>query len=268
MSKPNYRVQLTFDGERKVFLARAPELEHCSAEGATRGEALTNMEKEIDAQLANMLSHGTTPRGSVDEEIFSGEITARVSKGLHRELAYQARSEGVELDQLLGELLASAAEARRSTGRNARSGNRAEHDGGNRNFDGNRRQAAFGRNAAILDDRANFIEYVRGLEQGQQGPSHGAGGYRGGPGHNNNSNNNNNQGAGRRRGRGGGGGGGGGRGPHTNTFRNPSDHRAQQGGGPPAAGPAPVAASPAPVSNGGNGGGNNNGRGDGSDGNV
>src|SRR5689334_22649863 len=85
MSKPNYRVIVTFDGERKLFAARAPELEHCTAEGATRAEAIAKAEEEIDAQLANMLSHGSTPPRAVDEEQFSGEVTAKVSKTLHRD---------------------------------------------------------------------------------------------------------------------------------------------------------------------------------------
>ena len=47
--------------EKKMDMARAPELEHCSGEGATRADALGKLEEEIDAQLANMLSHGSTP---------------------------------------------------------------------------------------------------------------------------------------------------------------------------------------------------------------
>src|SRR5437868_15204134 len=105
MSNPNYRATATFDPDRKVVLARAPELEHCAGEGASRSEAVAKLEEEIDAQLANMLSHGSTPPRAVDEETFSGELTAKVSKLLHRDLAYQARSEGIELDQLVGELL-------------------------------------------------------------------------------------------------------------------------------------------------------------------
>ncbi|MCU1281134.1 MAG: hypothetical protein JWM53_4680, partial [bacterium] len=173
MSKPNYRATVTFDSERKLFIARAPELEHCSGEGANRAEALTKLEEEIDAQLANMLSHGSTPPRAVDEETFSGEISAKVSKLLHRDLAYQARSEGVELDQLLGELLAAAMESRKQH-RGARSGNsrpredHAQHDNVGNRFDsgggGARPQRGFGgrgNNAHLLDDRANFIEYVR-----------------------------------------------------------------------------------------------------------
>src|SRR3954471_19925397 len=122
MSKPNYRAIVTFDSERKVFIARAPELEHCSGEGASRAEALAKLEEEIDAQLANMLSHGSTPPRAVDEETFTGEISAKVSKLLHRDLVYQARSEGIDIDHFVGELLAAAMESRKQH-RGTRSGN-------------------------------------------------------------------------------------------------------------------------------------------------
>jgi predicted RNase H-like HicB family nuclease len=225
MSKPNYRATLIFDTDRKVFIARAPELEHCTAEGATRAEALTKLEEEIDAQLANMLSHGSTPPRAADEEVFSGEITAKVSRGLHRELAYQARSEGIDIDHLVGELLSAAMESRKQN-RGVRSGNRAQpehHAGndsvGNRYEGGGGRQRGFGGrggNAHLLDDRANFIEYVRGLEQGPPN-RHGGGGHGG------------QQGGGGRGGRGGGRGGRGGRGGNPNH----GQHRGVQGGGGP-----------------------------------
>jgi predicted RNase H-like HicB family nuclease len=207
MSKPNYRVVLTFDAERKVFLARAPELEHCTAEGLSRAEAISKVEEEIDAQLANMLSHGSTPPRSVDEEDFSGEVTAKISKLLHRDLAYLARTEGIDLDHLLGEMLAAGLELRRQHRGVARpqqrpTGSSHEHDNiGNRSEGGPRRQGFGGRNNnfQLLDDRANFIEYVRTLEQSNGQPP-GRGG-----GHNNHHqhHNNGNGGGRRRRGRGG-----------------------------------------------------------------
>jgi predicted RNase H-like HicB family nuclease len=258
MSKPNYRVQLTFDPERKLFLARVPELEHCTAEGATRAEAIGKVEEEIDAQLANMLSHGSQPPRSVDEEEFTGEIVAKVTKLLHRDLAFQARSEGVEIDQLLGELLSAAMVERKQT--RQRGGNRAPQHHGN-NFDdsiGNRGPGGggrgFGRNAQLMDDRASFIEYVRGLEQGG-GQQHRGGGGGGMGGHHNNGGH---QGGGRRRrGRGGGGGGGGG------GYR--PDNRPSQG---PSGNPG-MQASPSGGGNGGpSNGGNPGNRGPGDDGNA
>lgn len=223
MSKPNYRATVTFDSERKLFVARAPELEHCSAEGATRADALAKLEEEIDAQLANMLSHGSTPPRAVDEETFSGEISAKVSKLLHRDLAYQARSEGIDIDHLVGELLAAAMESRKQT-RGVRSGNSRPredsqpHDNVGNRFDGGRNRGFGGRgnNAHLLDDRANFIEYVRGLEQQGGAPRHGGHGGPGGGG----------GGGGRgRRGR------GGGRGGNPSHGGGGGGHRGMQGGG-------------------------------------
>jgi predicted HicB family RNase H-like nuclease len=201
MSKPNYRATVTFDPDRKLFVARAPELEHCSGEGASRADALARLEEEIDAQLANILSHGSTPPRAVDEETFSGEISAKVSKLLHRDLVYQARTEGVDVDHLVGELLAAAMESRKQH-RGVRSGNsrpredHMPHDNVGNRYEGGGRPRGFGgrgNNAHLLDDRANFIEYVRGLEQQGGAPRHG-GGQPGG-------------GGGRRRGRSGGRGG-------------------------------------------------------------
>lgn len=188
MSKPNYRVVLSFDSGRKVFIARAPELDPCSAEGPTRKEAIDHLEEEIDAQLANMLAHGSTPPRSVDEDEFTGEVTLKISKSLHKELAYTARHEGIDTQQLVSELVAAALADRRPKGRNpqAQQGER----NGNRGY-GNR-----GNNMALLDDRANFIEYVRGLDSGSgngngnpgnggprhAGGGHNRGGHGGGPG--------------------------------------------------------------------------------------
>jgi predicted HicB family RNase H-like nuclease len=246
MSKPNYRATVTFDPDRKVFLARAPELEHCGGEGASRAEAVAKLEEEIDAQLANMLSHGSTPPRAVDEETFTGDIAAKVSKQLHRDLAYQARSEGIDLDHLVGELLAAAMESRKQT-RGVRSGNRQPqehmpHDNVGNRYDGgggggggrNRGFGGRGHNSALLDDRANFIEYVRGLEQSGGAPTRhggGGGGAGGGPGGD----------RGGRRGRGGRGGRGG----------NPNHHGGQNRGM--QAGGRPMGGAPGnPNGNGGN----------------
>ncbi len=198
MGKPNYRVLVSFDRERNVFHARTPELEHLSGEGATRAESMTRLEEEIDAQLANMLAAGTPPPRALDDVEYSGEVQAKISRGLHRDLAHLARAEGVELGQIVSELLSAALTQRQGGGRGARPsrasaepsddiGNRADgnrqdnHRDGNRS-DGNRRP--FGRGgmpAGALDDRANFIEYVRGLDH--NGPRGNGGGGPGGGGH-------------------------------------------------------------------------------------
>ena len=186
----NYRVLVTYDPERSVYVARAPELEHCSSEGATRGEALTKLEEEIDAQLRNAREQGGRPPAPVDEDpMLSGELSAKVSRTLHRDLVWQARSEGVELGQLVGEMLAAALETRRQRGRRPtansqpepravsgadpeppRRDDRRDDRPPNRGFGregGGRGQG--GRYHAIMEDRATFLEYVRGLDSGGGG---------------------------------------------------------------------------------------------------
>ena len=193
----NYRVTMSWDPGRSVFVARAPELEHCSAEGKTRAEAMTALEEEIDAQLRNMREQGSAPPPALDEDdsSLSGEIAAKVSKGLHRELVIQARSEGVEVGQLVGEMLAAGLDARRAArGRRApapgparEQGNEAQprgpRPGGG--FGGRDQRGQGGRYHAIMEDRATFLEYVRGLESGGGGggpPRGGGGGPPRGPG--------------------------------------------------------------------------------------
>ena len=51
---PHYRVLVQYDPEKNVYTARAPELEHCSAEGATRAEAIAKVEEEIEIGRAHV----------------------------------------------------------------------------------------------------------------------------------------------------------------------------------------------------------------------
>lgn len=198
MSSPNYRVHVSFDGERKVFVARVPELPACLGEGATRGEALTNMERELDALVANFADRGARPPVAADDEAVSGELQLQVSRSLHRELLFAARAEGVEPAQLVSELLAAGLEHRqrrtagrrpsspeassesagnsrgRDAGHDAGRGGRFYDDGGRR---GDRNTAA--RFHGLLEDRASFMEYVRGVEAEGRAPAN-RGGFGGG----------------------------------------------------------------------------------------
>lgn len=197
MSSPNYRVHVSFDGERKVFVARVPELPACLGEGASRSEALINMERELEALVANFADRGARPPVAADDEAVSGELQLQVSRSLHRELLFAARAEGVELGQLVSELLAAGLEHRqrrsarrpsapeassesagnsrgRDAGPDGGRGGRYYDDGGRR---GDRNTAA--RFHGLLEDRAHFMEYVRGVEAEGRAPS-GRGGFGGG----------------------------------------------------------------------------------------
>lgn len=174
MSRPNYRVVLAFDSERKTFTARVPELPHCTAEGLTRAEAILHVEEELEALYANLLSQGRTPPLPLDELPDSGDITVKTSRGLHRDLRWQAAQEGVDLSQLAAELLAQGLEQRRQARPRRSYENQPSHSDqrGPRNDGGDRRRG--GPPNHMLDDRAHFIEYVRNLENdGRRGPGQG-----------------------------------------------------------------------------------------------
>jgi predicted RNase H-like HicB family nuclease len=187
----NYRVLVHFDPDRSVYIARAPELEHCSAEGTTRAEALSKVEEEMNAQLDVIREQGGSPPVPFDgnELAYSGELGVKVSRTLHRDLAWQARAEGIEMSQLLAEILAGGLDSRRQRARrpNPPQAQAApppgqaqlqpgDEGGGNTRNPAPRRDFSQGggrrgerndpRYHAIMEDRATFLEYVRGLEQG------------------------------------------------------------------------------------------------------
>jgi predicted RNase H-like HicB family nuclease len=171
MSRPNYRVVLSFDGERKVFTARIPELPHCSGEGATRGEAIARIEEELDATMANHNEKGTRPPTALDDAQFSGELKVKVSVGLQRELTWQSHNEGVDVNQLAAELLSAGLEARRQAGRGPRRqggndniGNSISHEAPRGRDFGDRNRGGNPRFHDMLEDRAAFVDYVRKLE--------------------------------------------------------------------------------------------------------
>ena len=84
-----------------------------------------------------MNSRGGRPPSALDDtdHELTGELKVKVSAGLQRELTWQSHTEGVDLNQLAAELLATALEQRRQTGRGGRRhsgndniGNSINHD--------------------------------------------------------------------------------------------------------------------------------------------
>lgn len=169
----SYRVMVSYSEAKKSYIAQAPELEHCQAEGATRAEALARLEEEISAQLENMQAQGVEIPRPLDASEFDGNLTLKVSGALHRELVFLARAENVELETLLVELLSRAVSQRWSGGRGG--GGRPRGEGRPR-----REEGTGSRYHNIMENRADFIEYVRSLETGG-GRGGGGGGGRGGP---------------------------------------------------------------------------------------
>lgn len=97
------------DGE-VLFVARVKELPHVRGEGATFNEAY---EMAVDAiqtlqQLAVELGKSFPAPATMPEEEWSGRLSLRLPKSLHRKAAERADEEGVSLNQFLNSIIAEA----------------------------------------------------------------------------------------------------------------------------------------------------------------
>jgi predicted RNase H-like HicB family nuclease len=63
-----YRVILEQD-EDGVFVAEVPALPGCISQGATRAEALTNIQEAVEAYLESLRAHGEPIPPSINEEV-------------------------------------------------------------------------------------------------------------------------------------------------------------------------------------------------------
>ncbi|HVC10925.1 MAG TPA: type II toxin-antitoxin system HicB family antitoxin [Burkholderiales bacterium] len=63
-----YRVIIQQD-EKRTYVAEVPALPGCVSEGATRAEALRNVQEAIEAYLESLKAHGEAISPSIDEEV-------------------------------------------------------------------------------------------------------------------------------------------------------------------------------------------------------
>jgi predicted RNase H-like HicB family nuclease len=164
MSADSYRLLVIFDNEKKKFVARIPELPDLQVEGESRAEAVAKAEEALEEAFRKAASDGTEMPAPFDQTEFTGELTLKVTPTLHRELAFLARHEGVDLNQLVSELLAASVAGRAAprTGGHRREEHFREGREGN-----NRRRPPRGQDYFnIMEDKASFIDYVRKLDSG------------------------------------------------------------------------------------------------------
>jgi predicted RNase H-like HicB family nuclease len=107
----SYRVSLvrTGEGPDTAWLAEVDELPNCSARGATPEEAVRRVWAAADG-LLGQAQEGESNAKSAPRH--SGKLLVRMPATLHGELAREAESEGVSLNQLITGVLAGAVEWR------------------------------------------------------------------------------------------------------------------------------------------------------------
>lgn len=88
------------------YLAEAPDLVGCIADGETPEEAMHEIESAITAWIKTAKEFGDAiPKPSLSSQ-YSGQWRIRVPKHLHAALVFQAKTEGVSLNMLAATLLA------------------------------------------------------------------------------------------------------------------------------------------------------------------
>jgi antitoxin HicB len=96
----SYRIEISYSSS-DGYIARVPELPGCSASGKTIMEAITEVQTAMELWLEVAREDGELIPQPVDAKDYSGRVTLRLPKSLHRSLEYEARREGVSLNQLI-----------------------------------------------------------------------------------------------------------------------------------------------------------------------
>ena len=106
MSTHNYRVEIIklSDADGGGFLATVPKLPGCMSDGETPDEALKNVEDAIKCWLDTAKELGREIPDADEyksEDEFSGRLSLRIPKSLHRTISTQAEKEGCSINQLI-----------------------------------------------------------------------------------------------------------------------------------------------------------------------
>ena len=102
----DYKVEIVklSDIDGGGFLATAPKLPGCMSDGETPEEALKNIEDAIKCWLDTAIELGRAiPEADEykSEGEFSGRLSLRIPKSLHRAISIQAEREGCSINQLI-----------------------------------------------------------------------------------------------------------------------------------------------------------------------
>ena len=102
----DYKIEITklSSDDGGGFLATVPKLPGCMSDGETADEALRNVEDAIKCWIETAKELGRElpePDKYSVEDDFSGRLTLRMPKMLHKMIAEQAEREGCSINQLI-----------------------------------------------------------------------------------------------------------------------------------------------------------------------
>lgn len=174
MGAEQYRVVIRFDEENKQFVAEVPELPLMTAvTGESRADVMSKLDEAMEAAIKLTIEqNGSLPKAIDEDDSLNGELTISLGKTLHRELAFKAKKEGLDLDKAIIAALSAYAYNRRSYNNFHKNNDekRDENvDGNNKSYE-NRRYNGVPREGSdayrtLMDDGASFREYLRQQER-------------------------------------------------------------------------------------------------------
>lgn len=106
--KNKYKIDLIWDEEDKIYVARVPELEGCMSHGKTEILALKNVEKAIEGWIATAKELQMKIPKPITQRNFSGQFNVRIPKDVHRELALKAAEAKVSLNHFVSRILSGS----------------------------------------------------------------------------------------------------------------------------------------------------------------
>jgi predicted HicB family RNase H-like nuclease len=103
----HYTYRVSWSGEDREFVGTCVELPSLSWLEESQGAALAGIEKLVADVVADMSAHGESVPEPLAERSYSGRFVVRVPSELHRRLASEAAEQGVSLNRLVSQRLAS-----------------------------------------------------------------------------------------------------------------------------------------------------------------
>ena len=107
LSEPYMRVIFPDPEDPEYYFARVLELPGCVSQGKTPEEAYRNIEDAMEGWIEVALQRGQHIPRSLGAHEFSGQIPLRIEPSLHHTAAVIAEAEGVSVNQLVQNALAS-----------------------------------------------------------------------------------------------------------------------------------------------------------------
>lgn len=178
-SKPHeeYLFQVYYDKQNRHYHVSVAEFPELRVTASQKDQAVQTMENRLNQHLQSLKKRGESVPEPISAKRFPEKLELSVSQSLFRKLDILSRQEKIPLDQLVVEVLTAGVERRQEHRKpqqprpqqNDNRGNTHNHGNSNRHNNHNnhnRRGANQGRFHDTMNNRENFIDYVRNLEKG------------------------------------------------------------------------------------------------------